>query len=206
MKIKNHCWKDSRGKADFVVVGDMDECLYSPVLEEELDYMRENNMTLCGPVQYALCGDSFPEYTEGKLIHELVTRAYVQKLNHSFNVTGKIMLFDPNRIAEMNYSPGCHSCRPTGEVKLYDKEHIFCIHTQKGFGVEYKIKRFKELAARLSDNNKRHGYGLFYMNPESKIRNDYQKAINRSVSIPDDMEKRLNRSTSHEESRGSQRV
>ena len=54
MNIKNSCWKESIGIADFVVVSDLDECLYSPVLESELDYMKANDITICGPRQYAL--------------------------------------------------------------------------------------------------------------------------------------------------------
>ena len=49
MNIKNSCWKESIGIADFVVVGDLDECLYSHVLESELDYMKANDITICGP-------------------------------------------------------------------------------------------------------------------------------------------------------------
>ena len=54
MNIKNSCWKESIGIADFVVVSDLDECLYSPVLESELEYMKANDITICGPRQYAL--------------------------------------------------------------------------------------------------------------------------------------------------------
>ena len=54
MNIKNRCWKESIGIADFVVVSDLDECLYSPVLESELEYMKANDITICGPRQYAL--------------------------------------------------------------------------------------------------------------------------------------------------------
>ena len=54
INIKNSCWKESIGIADFVVVSDLDECLYSPVLESEFDYMKANDITICGPRQYAL--------------------------------------------------------------------------------------------------------------------------------------------------------
>lgn len=143
MNIKNQCWKEARNKTDFVVVSDFDECLFSSVFEQELDYMKENEFTICGPEQYALCDDHCPEYVEGKFLHEILTRVYHQKSNHSFDVTGKIMLFDPNAVTETNYRPGCHTCKPTGDIKLYDRKRLFCLHTQKGFGVDYKIKRFK---------------------------------------------------------------
>lgn len=38
--IKNNCWKKSRGIADFVVVCDIDEILYSNRIIDELEYMK----------------------------------------------------------------------------------------------------------------------------------------------------------------------
>ena len=187
IEIKNTCWKESCGIADFVVVGDMDECIYSPVLFQELDYMKENNMTICGPVQYSLKGDNYPKYEDGKFLHEIITRAHLQKSNHSSwcNTTGKLMLFNPNEIKEINYTPGCHTANPIGNIRLYDKERIFCIHINKGFGVEYNIQRKRILQNRLSQNNKKRGYAIHYSYSDERIRREYAESVARSVNILD---------------------
>lgn len=38
---------------------------------------------------------------------------------------------------------------------------------------------------RLSDNNKRKGYGVHYSFDEQRIRSDYQKTVNKSLNITD---------------------
>ena len=185
--IKNHCWKESRGKADFVVVCDTDECLFSPVLEQELDYMKENNMTLCGPRQYSLYGDSYPEYQEGKLLHEIISKVKLQKSNHSkiFITSGKIMLFDPNKIEETNFAPGCHDVNIKGEAKLYDGNKIFCIHINKGFGADYRIARCAILRDRRSKNDLKHGYGVHFFYSPERIRREYEQCVAESENFLD---------------------
>ena len=187
MNIKNSCWKESIGIADFVVVSDLDECLYSPVLESEFDYMKANDITICGPRQYALQGDYYPGYQSDKLLHEIITRVRFQKSNHSTwcDTSGKLMLFDPNKIKETNYGPGCHMANPTGTVKLYDRDKIFCIHINRGFGADYNIKRSRILQERNSPENKRKGYAVHYSFSDERIRSDYQKGTERSINILD---------------------
>lgn len=193
LRIKNNVWKESRGKADFVSVGDTDELLFSPVLDEELDYMKDNNMTICGPRQYSLLGESFPQYEDGKLIHELVQRARLQPSNHTYkNVSGKIMLFNPNEIEEINYKPGCHYTDIKGNVKLYDGNKIFCIHTNKGFGADYRIARYRQLQKRRSPNDIKKGYGIHFTHTDDKIRSDYNKGINESVNFMDVLKETFN--------------
>ena len=187
MRIKNEVWKEARGKADFVVVCDMDECLYSPVLEEEMEYMLENGFTICGPEQYALVGDNYPEYKDNMLLHEIITRVRLQKSNHTPHLitTGKLMLFNPNAIKEINYSAGCHTANPIGNVKLYDRKQIFCIHINRGFGVDYNIRRVREYEKRLSNTNKKYKLGIHYTFSDEEIIRNYQNGIKNSLNIMD---------------------
>ena len=83
------------------------------------------------------------------------------------------MLFNPNEIDETHYSPGCHTTNPVGCVKIYDRERIFCIHINRGFGADYNIKRSRVLQARNSPENKKHGYAIHYSFSDERIRNDY---------------------------------
>jgi hypothetical protein len=95
------------------------------------------------------------------------------------------MLFNPNEIEETNYGPGCHTTKPTGNVKLYDRDKIFCIHINRGFGVDYNIKRSRILQKRNSPENKKKGYAIHYSFSDERIRSDYQKCIARSVNFLD---------------------
>lgn len=95
------------------------------------------------------------------------------------------MLFDPNQIEETNYGPGCHTTNPVGNVKLYDRDKIFCIHINRGFGAEYNIKRSRILQERNSPENKKKGFAVHYSFSDERIRGDYQKGIERSMNILD---------------------
>ena len=70
-------------------------------------------------------------------------------------------------------------------MKLYDRDKIFCIHINRGFGADYNIKRSRILQERNSPENKRKGYAVHYSFSDERIRSDYQKGINRSINILD---------------------
>jgi hypothetical protein len=93
------------------------------------------------------------------------------------------MLFDPNKIKETNYGAGCHTTNPTGSVKLYDGNKIFCIHINRGFGADYNIKRSRILQERNSPENKRKGYAVHYRYPIERIRKDYIDFLNSTFDI-----------------------
>src|SRR6516165_10860911 len=46
LRVKNNCYKESRGIADWVIVGDADEFLFHPNLKERLEYYKEAGITL----------------------------------------------------------------------------------------------------------------------------------------------------------------
>ena len=175
-EIKNNIWKTSRGKADWVIVSDCDELLYSNHLEEELNYMNENGYTVLGNKWYRLIGDFKPEHDDTKLLHEQVIKGNEQCINWADNTIGKIMLFNPNKIVDMNYEVGAHKCTPTGDYKLYKSDKIWTIHIDKGFGVDYKMERYKILNERLSETNKKYQWGVHYGFPREEIERDYKEA------------------------------
>jgi len=179
LRIKDNSWKESRGKADFVVVCDMDECLFSLNIDSVLKYMKDNGYTIANPPMYRLFGDCVPQYEEGKLLHEISRR---WKLNGGAD---KPILFDPNKIAEINYVHGSHKCSPTGEVKWYNNDGLFTMDIRKGFGVDYYINKMNIMKNRLSEENLRHGWGIHYAFQEDFHRKDYEQGIKESIDFVD---------------------
>ena len=182
MQIKNNCWKESRGKCDLVVVCDMDECLWSWDIDNALKKFIDGGYSHKRFTFYNLKGTSEPTYEEGKYLHEIIDK--VQKCPND-----KVLLFNPYKVQEINYTVGAHTCNPTGEINGYKDEDIIAIHINKGFGAEYQIKRFKELNRRLSDVNRRYGLGIHYTFSEQKLLNDYTRAVEESISMTDEIEK-----------------
>lgn len=181
--IKNNAWKQSRGKADWVVVCDCDEIIYSNHLEDELKFMQENGYTAMGNVWYSFFGDHKPEYQEGKLLHELVVKGAPQSINYDDASIGKIILFNPNQILEMNYVPGCHDNKSTGNYKLYKSAKVYTFHVDKGFGIDYKMAKYKLLSARRSAKNRMYGWGIHYDFPREQVEKHYNEGINNSIDL-----------------------
>lgn len=183
LHIKNNAWKHSRGVSDWVVVCDCDEVLYSNHLEEELKYMSDNDYTAMGNVWYSFFGDHKPEYHEGKLLHELVIKGAKQSINYRDKSIGKIILFNPNEIKEMGYVPGCHDNKTEGNYKLYKSDKVWTFHIDKGFGIDYKMEKYKILSARRSEKNKMYGWGIHYDFPREEVERHYNEGIFNSIDL-----------------------
>ena len=151
LNAKNNCWRQARGRADLVVVADMDEMLI-PV-GNELQRMLDEGYTVCTPRWFAMMSDEVPTHEDDKLLHEI--RPY------AIQSPGKVIVFDPNKIDNVNYDPGAHQCRPEGLVRWFDGG-IYCLHTDHNFSLEHKIKRYRQMNARQSAINRQKGWGIHY--------------------------------------------
>jgi glycosyltransferase involved in cell wall biosynthesis len=50
LEIKNNIWKESRGKADWVIVCDTDEVLFHPDIANKLDELKEKGYSIVKPI------------------------------------------------------------------------------------------------------------------------------------------------------------
>ena len=191
-QIKNRCWTEAKGKADFVIVCDCDEWLWSNDLETELDKMKEGGYNVLGNKWYALTGDKpleqvMNEYRkENKYLHQILQRGYQQYINHQehYHNFGKFLLIDPNKIDYINWSVGQHilfGIKPY--FKLYVSDKIFTFHLNKGFNEDYYVNRRIIMADRLSDMNKMYGMGVEYFTPEGKTRLEYRANKAKSIDL-----------------------
>jgi hypothetical protein len=160
LRIKNNEWKGS--DADWVVVCDVDECVYSEDLFTELQKVTDEGCTLIKPNWVEAVSTKVPEYTEGKLLHEIVDGGIL-------NEGSKTLMFRPKDISEIRYEAGCHECRPIGKVKQCRALNI--VHC-KNLGVDYVMDRFKSYCDRMCENNKKYGYGFHYFTK----REEYEKS------------------------------
>ena len=151
LEIKNNKWKGS--DADWVCVCDVDECLYSDHFFEELKKLTDEGYTMLKPNWIEVMSDTnVPEYQEGKMLHELVDGGIVSG-------GPKTVMFRPSKITKVDYSPGCHECKPVGDVKVCNGLNL--VHC-KNLGVEYAMDRFKVYCERMSATNKKYGFGFHY--------------------------------------------
>ena len=179
--IKNSCWKEAVGKADFVIVCDMDELLYSDDFEGELQKMKDGGFNVLGCKWYTLCEDFMPEHKDGVLLHTQCHKFYSQRIQKVRPDLGKFTLFDPNLVEDMRYGVGCHYSCVRPQLNLYETNGISGIHIDKGFGVDYMIRRRGFMNNRLSETNRKNNYCFEYGYSAEKIREEY--ANNQKVSF-----------------------
>ena len=176
--IKNTKWKQSKGVADWVVVCDMDEIIFSKNLKEELKKASDKGYTAIDSNWYWFCEDCLPEYSnDGMLLH--------QKCSKFYNNAGKYLLFNPNEINDMGYSVGAHTVRVNGNFNPLKTDDIVVFHTNKGFGIDYKIDRYKKMNDRLSARNKANKWSIHYGFSKEALINDYLMCQKKAFNIND---------------------
>ena len=165
-RVKNHCWKQSRGKADLVVVCDTDEFVYHPDLQHHLASLVKQGISFPDVQGYEMFSISYPDPNEG-LITDQIKRGYTSPY------FCKHIIFDPHRIVETNYTPGAHKASPVGIVKV-GSEKLKVLHF-KHIGKEQWIERNRKLGNKLSAYNKDNNLGFHYTFSPEEMSKEYDR-------------------------------
>jgi len=171
LDVKNNCWKGS--DADWVIVCDCDEVLTNnPPTEEYLaDIGFDDRCTIFKTIGWNIYSESMPKND----LLEITT-------GYRFDNYSKSVIFNPKEIKEINYKPGAHICNPIGNV-VYSEESLYLLHYKNIGGVDRLLKRNAEYRKRLSYNNKKMGFGIHYLDSESKVRKEWNGRIAKSVPL-----------------------
>lgn len=159
-KIKSECWKESRGKADLVIVCDVDEFLWHEDLRGAFCRGRKYGMTAHKPTGWNMVAETFPE-TDGQ-IYEVVTRGMRD------SQYDKLVCFKPDTFQEMIYSPGCHNVKPIGQMLAWPDLGFKLLHF-KALGPDYLRERYAELNQKLMGDDRRRRLGWQYAYPEQDV-------------------------------------
>lgn len=173
--IKNKCWKASRGIADYVIVCDIDEFLYTSNFEKLLNQLKASGISLPLSKGIDMCSRKFPEFCTSSLVNQVKTGVY----NKDYS---KCILFDPYRIVDINYEPGAHFCHPTGLIRTSEQSLYYVLH-YKNLGVEYVIERTRQYRLRMSADNIAKGYALQYMEDEETVKKRINGMLSNVVNI-----------------------
>lgn len=168
--LKNNCWKNS--DADWVIICDTDEFVYHPNLVGLLKKTKYNMFT---PQEFLMYDRKFPD-GNGQIYDEL---KYGTPGVASF---GKTNLFKPSDIQEINYGHGSHNCNPLGNIRLCPKTDIKTLHYHFP-SVEYRLKRNKYIADRLSAINKQMGWGQHHLWSEEQVRSFFEQGMRKRIKI-----------------------
>lgn len=161
LKVKNHCWKQS--KADLVIVCDSDEILWHPNIQEAL----EEDCTIFTTYGWNVYSHDVPRET----FHEITTGYFDG--NYS-----KSVIFKPT-LKEIDFRYGCHVATPKGDVR-FSKEVLTLFHYRNIGGFERLSKRHELYRQRLSEHNRQIKLGIHYTYPESQRKSEWESHLNGS--------------------------
>lgn len=170
-KIKNQCWKHSRGKADWVVVCDMDEFLHHPDLKNLLQKLRQAKISFPATVGYEMYSESVPQYDGQHQLTELIQNGVRSEW------MDKHIFFDPHQIVDTYFDPGAHHANPTGIVRRGTEDTTLKILHYKNIGLDYLLSRYKKLGERLSTFNIENELGTHYLAKQKEIEEQFAAGL-----------------------------
>lgn len=172
LEIKNNVWKESKGKADWVIVCDIDEILYHPQLMAKLDQLKNEGISIIRPHGFDMYSESYPKKSLLEITKGIKDNRHL----------GKCIIFNPNLIEEINYKTGCHKSYPTGQVIFYKKDDIKLLH-YKCLELEFLINRFDILRKRLSNYNIENKFGKHYLIEKESISRNYSINLSHAKNV-----------------------
>lgn len=136
----DHCWKESRGVADWVIICNIDEHFEHPRFLRYLRSCKTKGITIIHPLGFDMVSTSFP-------LPSIALRRQV-RLGMRAPAFDKPQLFDPNRIQEINFKIGRHVAAPVGQVVEDRSGRIKLLH-YKYLGQAYFRQRSAQLSTRM---------------------------------------------------------
>ena len=171
-QIKNTCWQDE--DADWVIVCDVDEFLYADDFEKFLT-KRRKEFAIFRPLGYNMVSTVFPDPSMGLITEQI-------KLGARDDNYSKLVLFDPARIAETNYSVGAHRAQPIckGRTALFDARNfsgeLKLLH-YKNISFEYRLAKNREYATRVGAISKKFNWNFHFGYDEAKQREEFDTLL-----------------------------
>lgn len=167
IEIKNNCWKNSN--SSWILTCDTDELLdinESQLYEEEL------------------LGTSIIRF-EGYNMVNLEGDSTLETIKYGARAVAydKPYLFNKNHIKEINYSVGCHSCNPIGNIIL--SKNIYKAYHYRFINLELTLNRCALYGKRLSDENIKNGWGLHYLKKSKEIEEEYSMLRSKAIKLLD---------------------
>lgn len=176
VELRNTAWKNSRAKADLVIVCDVDEFLYHDNLQEYISGNIREGVTIFRPEGYNMISAEFPLHETPSLLVDKVQSGWQDV---DFN---KCIMFNPQKIIEINYTAGSHFCYPLGIVKQNTDTALKLLH-YKYLGYRYVAERYHMYSMRYSAANSKLQLGVQYLQDKERIRFDFTTKLNKAVKI-----------------------
>ena len=171
--IKNNCWKEARGKADWVIIVDFDE-IFNRIVKEgdkitcDIDLTKPYNegYNIIKPYGYNMISVEAPLDTDD--------HPFIHSQKGTYHPPAeKLCCFRPDQISEINYDHGSHLANPldinggTDSVRIYNNKDYKLLH-YIAWNYELYMEKMRTGRRRLSNLNKKNGWGYQYLNTDEQ--------------------------------------
>ncbi len=182
-KTRNTEWKKYKNDYDWLIVCDIDEILYHPDIRNKLIEYKNNGITIPKVEGFDMISLEFPEFEKRKYLPEIINRGIKDE-----KWLNKNIIFNPEKIIDMNYDLGSHRCEPTGEIK-YSTNYDFKLLHYKWLSYEYLIENSKMRYDKLDPYIKTTVISSQYKNYITNTKySDYLNKYNNSKIIIDNIQ------------------
>jgi len=170
IKLRNNIWKDV--KSGWIIMADMDEfiCIdYNTLLIE-----KNNGTSILSTIGLEMIGESKTlDLSDINLQH--ITK-YI--FNPSEN---KNIVFLRDKITDMNFGPGSHTCNPVGDVHF--SHNTYYIKHMNYLGLDYLINKLTKRYQR-NEKMRQQGANTHYTDNVQEITDRYNNALNNFHIFP----------------------
>jgi len=177
-RMHDDCWKESRSRAQWVVITAIDEHLHVPgvSMASYLSLKRREGVTYIPALGFQMVSSDFPQPDE--------RLCETRRMGAPFWQMNKLSLFDPNAIDETHFAPGRHSARPAGRLVLPARDELLLLH-YKYLDFERVLARYAALSGGLGSVDRAQRQGVQYKWPRERLRADWDRTVAAAVDIGD---------------------
>jgi glycosyltransferase involved in cell wall biosynthesis len=174
--VQDEAWKESRGRADWIVFTDIDEHLHAgrQPMAAYLAGPEARQATLLPALGFDMNHPALPD--DHGLLVERVT---IGRPRAAFN---KLGLFRPDAIRETRFAPGRHSADPVGDLRLPPQDAVMLWH-YKHLGFDRCTAREAEQWRRRGATDIAKGYGEHYRWPAERRRAFWDEMVRESTDL-----------------------
>jgi hypothetical protein len=170
----NRCWKESRGRADWVIITDIDEFIYHPRLRDYLAECQKNDFTILYPIGMDMVSAGFPDPASDltKTVRRGIPLHWMDKPG----------VFNPDAVEEINYEIGRHTASPTGRVLFPPTREVKLLH-YKHLGLDYVVGRTSELRARKTAMDREKAWAVHLDRSAEQLRTGLEKMLGKAQEV-----------------------
>lgn len=163
--IRNECWKQAKGKADFVVIVDCDEFLYHNDMPAFLGEVLVSRTAVARATGFDMVSRTFPDPG--------VHLPYVVRTGLQTPTYSKPCLLLPDRVEQIAFDAGAHNARVKCDGYLpLSSAGLRLLHYPR-LGWPFYFDRMTARKARASGRDAAHGLMGHYQRSEQAMRNEF---------------------------------